>query len=496
MNERKIGVILTYINIFLNASIMLFFTPYMLKTLGQSEYGLFSLANSIVTYLVILDFGFGNAIVVYTNKFRVKKDYKSQEILYGTIFSAYIFMACLVVLIGILVYFKLDIFFEKSMSFEEIEKLKIMFFILIFNLAFSFIFSVYSAILTAYEKFFYVNILNFFRTLILPFCMFLLLFFGFKSISLVICITILNIFIFFAKFLYYKKYIKVCVNVFKFDFKMLKMVLAYSFFIFLGIIVDQVNWNWGQFIIGVILGSKEVAVFAIAVLLNLNFMMLSTAISGLFLPKISQMVASGASSKILTNEMIRIGRLQAYIVYAILFAFLLFGRDFIKFWAGEDYLDSYYLSLIIMFPLSIPLIQNLGLSILMAKNKYAFKVISTLIGSIFMIIGSIFLTKIYGYFGVAFCVGISFFVLNSFVVNWYYSKKIGLDIKNFWMNIFRILSPLFALFLVYYFVIYIFNLNGFKFLIFGLISFFILYFIIAYKFSFNYYEKSIFRIKI
>ena len=39
----------------------------------QSEYGLYSLVTSVISYLTILDFGFGNAIIIYTTKYRVSK---------------------------------------------------------------------------------------------------------------------------------------------------------------------------------------------------------------------------------------------------------------------------------------------------------------------------------------------------------------------------------------------------------------------------------------
>ena len=110
--------------------------------------------------------------------------------------------------------------------------------------------------------------------------------------------------------------------------------------------------------------------------------MLSTAISSVFLPKISQMVSSGVNNEILTDEMIKIGRLQGYIIFCMLFGFILFGQKFIEIWAGEEYQDAYYLTVIIMIPLAIPLVQNLGISILQAKNKYAFRSLSALIGAI------------------------------------------------------------------------------------------------------------------
>lgn len=257
-------------------------------------------------------------------------------------------------------------------------------------------------------------------------------------------------------------------------------------------IVDQVNWNSGQFIIGAFLGTKEISVFAISILINSMFMVLSTAISGVFLPKISQMVAKNTPNSILTKEMIKIGRLQGYIIFLVLFGFVLFGEEFIKLWAGKEYIDAYLLTLIIMIPLSIPLIQNLGLSIMQAKNKYQFKAISTLVGSFFTIILSIYAVKIYGYFGVAFSVAIMFLLVNGLCINWYYYKKIGIDIIQFWKEILKIIIPQFFVFFIFFILLGYVSFNGLFVFILKILLFSFFYITICFKFCFNDYEKEIF----
>ena len=64
--------------------------PYMLRMLGQSEYGLYSLAASIIAYLTVLDLGFGNAIVRYTAKFEAEGKKREQQEMFGMFFLLYI----------------------------------------------------------------------------------------------------------------------------------------------------------------------------------------------------------------------------------------------------------------------------------------------------------------------------------------------------------------------------------------------------------------------
>ena len=93
-NQRKSGAILSYVSIFVNTVIQLFYTPLITKMLGQSEYGLYSLANSTIGYLSVLDLGFGNAIIVFTAKYRAQNDKESEQKLHG-MFKVVFFSLCI-----------------------------------------------------------------------------------------------------------------------------------------------------------------------------------------------------------------------------------------------------------------------------------------------------------------------------------------------------------------------------------------------------------------
>ena len=145
-----------------------------------------------------------------------------------------------------------------------------------------------------------------------------------------------------------------------------KIIFGYSIWIFLGVVVDKINWSVDQTLLGMLSGTVAVSVYSVASTLNTVFINLSTAISSVMLPKVSKMVASYVNAKELTKEFIKIGRIQYYIVFLMLSGFILFGKRFIIWWVGEGFVDSYSVALILLVPLFIPLIQNLGLSIIQA----------------------------------------------------------------------------------------------------------------------------------
>ena len=74
INQIKSGAILSYLTIFLGTMISIVYTPIMLRMLGQGEYGLISLAQSVVGYLGLLNLGLGSAMVRYITKYKAEEN--------------------------------------------------------------------------------------------------------------------------------------------------------------------------------------------------------------------------------------------------------------------------------------------------------------------------------------------------------------------------------------------------------------------------------------
>ena len=138
--QRKSGVILSYVSIIASTLVQLLYTPFLTKMLGQSEYGLYSLIASIIGYLTVLDLGFGNAIIVYTAKYRANKEYEKEKKMQGMFKVIFCILAIIVAIIGVGLYLSVDSIFGKTMNVIELQKAKIMMIILTFNMIITFIF--------------------------------------------------------------------------------------------------------------------------------------------------------------------------------------------------------------------------------------------------------------------------------------------------------------------------------------------------------------------
>lgn len=490
-NERKRGAILSYLSIILSTVVQLVYTPLLIRMLGQSEYGLYSLVSSVIGYLTVLDLGFGNAIVVFTAKYRANKEYEKEKKLHGMFLVIFCIIGLIAGLLGLLLYFNVPLLFGKTMTDIELHKAKIMMLILSFNLAVTFPFSIYSSIITAYEKFTFQKVMSILNTLLKPVLMIPLLFLGYKSITMTVVITVVNIIVLLSNYFYCKKKLGVNIKFMGFDKKLFKTIFNYSFFIFLGVIVDKVNWSVDQFVLGAVSGTIAVSLYSVASQINTLFVNLSSAMSGVLLPKMSKMIAKKASDKEMTNEFIKVGRIQYLIIFLMASGFILFGKEFIMAWAGKDFATSYYIAVILILPLCVPLIQNLGISIMQAKNMHKFRSILLALIAVANIFISIPLAKAYGGIGSAIGTSLSLIIGNIIILNIYYHKKVGINVIEFWKSIIKMTIPMIIPIVAIVILMHFVTLHGYvNLIVFGGL-YTILYCLTCYFLVMDDYEKNI-----
>ena len=495
VNQLKAGVVLNYVVIILNTVVGLLYTPYMLRMMGQSEYGLYSLVASVIAYLTVLDLGFGNAIVRYTAKFWAEKKTEEQYEMFGMFFLLYLVIGIIAFGIGLGLYFNVGTLFGDTMTAVELDRARIMMLLLVANLAFTFPMSIWGSIIQAYEDFVFQKSLNIFRIILNTAVMICLLHFGYKAVAMVVVQTIFNVLTLVLNFIYCRRKLNIHIYFrFKhFHWGFLKEVAIYSFWIFLNAIMDRVYWSTGQFVLGAIVGTAAVAVFAIAIQLEGMYMQFSTAISSVFLPKVTAMVATNRSRKEISDLFIRTGRIQYIVLAYILSGFIIFGRQFIELWAGADYSDAYIISLLFFIPLTVPLIQNLGITILQARNEMKFRSVLYIIIALVSLAMQIVLTRFFGGIGCAMGVSGALVVGQILIMNVYYRRRQDLDIKTFWKEISKMsIIPIVLIFSSMMVIRHFFALDSWGKLILGIAAFSLVYIPLFFRFSMTDDERNLF----
>lgn len=492
MNQLKAGAALNYAVLILNALVNLLYTPYMLRMMGQSEYGLYSLVASVIGYLTILDLGFGNAIIRYTAKYRAEGKTDEQCKMFGMFLVLYLVIGAIAFCIGLGLYFNVDNMFGSTMTATELSHARIMMLILIFNLAFTFPMSIFGSIMSAYERFVFPKVINIIRIILNTGIMILLMSQGYKAVAMVTLITTFNVLTLIINYIYCKRVLHIQIKFGCFQWDFLAEVSVYSFWIFLNAIMDKIYWSTGQFVLGAVAGTVAISVFAVAIQLQSMFLQFSTAISSVFLPKVTSMVALNTDDKQLSDLFIRTGRIQNLIMSLILFGFIVFGQQFVNLWAGEGYSEAYYMALAFFITLYLPLIQNMGITILQARNQMKFRSILYVVLAFFALIAEIIFAKKWGGIGCALAVSIALLIGQGLVMNIYYQKVQRIDILCFWREIIKMdLAPLTLTAAFLYLTKNLFLIDGWFSLGMWGGAYGILYVVIMFFFSMNSYEKDL-----
>ncbi|WP_099205068.1 oligosaccharide flippase family protein [Scatolibacter rhodanostii] len=444
INQRKAGVFLSYLSMGISSVVYILYTPFMIRILGKSEYGLYNLVFSVVSSLGLLSFGFGSAYMRFYSRYHVKEDYESIAKLNGMFLVIYLVISSITILVGVVLVVNVQLIFKNSLTNKEMETARVLMALMVFNVAISFPASVFDANVTAHEKYFFQRIVNLLRSVLNPFLTLPLLLMGFKSISLVVVTTILTVGSLLINIWYCVKILKIRFSFKNFDFSIVKEVGIFSFYIFLNQIVDQINWSSDKFILGMLLNTSVVAVYSVGAQLNTFYMNFSTAISTVFIPKINLMVAETNDNKSLTKIFTKIGRIQFFVLSLIGTGLIFLGRPFIRFYSGAGYENAYMVSLFLILPITVPLIQNIGIEIQRAKNMHKFRSVLYILIALVNIILSVILIPRYGEIGAAFGTGLTLIIGNGLIMNWYYQTKVGLDIFYFWKEILRFVPALIA----------------------------------------------------
>ncbi|AND41923.1 oligosaccharide flippase family protein [Cytobacillus oceanisediminis] len=440
-SQLKAGAILSYLALFINSVISILYTPIMLSLLGQSEYGLYSLASAAAGYVGVLNFGLGNALIRYTAKYKALNDEKGCSTLYGLFFIMYGILGVLALVVGIMLTINADLIFSNSLSIKELNKLKIILGIMVANISIGIGFGMFSVIILAHEKFIFQKMTVIISSLINPIIVLPLLLMGYGSITMALVTTLINCLTVMINMYFCFKKIKIRIVFEKIEKGLFKDIIIFSSYIFLNLVIGQLYWSTDQVILGIYSGTVAVSVYAIGASFTGYFSGFSSAISNVFLTKVSTMVTKDATDNELSDLFIRVGRVQYIIISFALSGFIVFGQEFILLWVGNDYNQSYTIAIIILIPMLVSLIQGMGGIILQAKNMQGFKSVVNFSVAIVNVILSIIFVQKWGAIGCAIATAISFTLGNIIIMNVYYWKKIQLDILKYWINILSMSTP-------------------------------------------------------
>ena len=437
-NEVKWGALLSYLLVIINALYGFLIIPYILSSLGDAEYGVYKTISSLSSALMILDMGLGGTAMRYIAKFR--SDGKKEKI------ESFISMAlgegsiiCLGLgVVSAIIYALIPTIYSEGLSQSEIGLAKKLFIILALNMVFHIIENVFNGVISGFNKFTVSNGLKLGRILLRVGLLFVVFIFIKSSVALVLIDLGLTIAQILVEFIYIKVKLKTKVKISfrNWEKGVFKESFKYTMLLFITTIAAQINNNLDNVVIGAIRGSELVAIYSMGLLIFGMFEQLSTSLSGVMLPTVTNVLKNDTDGSEIQKTIISIGRIQFMLLGAALAGFIVLGKDALNIWLGKGYDDVYVITLILMAPALLELCVNVCLAVLRAKNILGFRTAvlfgTTALNAIITIVG----VKFYGYYAAAIGTAVSFLIGSVVIMNIYYWKKLSFNMFKIYRKIF------------------------------------------------------------
>lgn len=495
-NQLKAGVLISYATILVSNIIPMIYTPIMLRILGQAEYGVYGIANSISNYLYLLNMGFGSTIIRYLSKYRANGEKDKEEQVAGMFFQVYCVLSIIIAIMGGVIAANIQ-HYGNALSAVELERLRTLVILNTINTALFMPMNVMGSILVAHEKYVVNKGVALFTTILTPFLNLAFLYTGIGSVGFPIVTIITNLIGYSIYTPYAIKRIGIRPRFGKPDWPLLREIFGFTLFVFMTRVIDSLFWSTDNMIIGWSLGSVATAVYNIGAVFNSHVSTFSTAISGVLVPKLTAMEVKNASDKEFTGLFIRVGRIQFMIVAFIISAFIAFGRQFIALWAGTGYEDSYFIAILTMIPSAIGMIQSTGVNMLYARNKHKFRAVAFLGVAVLNISLTCLWVERYGIIGAALATCIACVLGDGIIMNWYYHVKMRVNIPLFWKNIVKMMPVSVIMGALAWIVLdRIIVMDQWLVFFAAAIMYTVVYFVLAYAFVMNAYERALILVPI
>lgn len=439
-SQRRKGVIIGYVNIIAKNLVSLVYVPMLLHFVSQADYGVYQSSYSLVYSLTLLTFGFSAAYVRFYMRRKTGKDKGTIESLNGMYLVLYLIIAAVAIVIGMAFSANAGLVFSKGFTAAQVSTARILMMIMTVNIACTLFSTVFDSYIVAHERFTFQQSRQLFTTLASPCLSLLLLYLGMGTVGVSLAQLTITLILLFLNARFSIGTLGMRFDVRHRDKGLFKAIAVFSGWIFANQVCELINQNVPNIMLGALSGAADVAVFAIAVNIRAVFYSLSGTIAGVFTPLVNRIVATDDNNRELTKLMTRVGRVQMLVLSYVFGGFILLGRFFVAKWAGEEYSQAYWLVIVMVTPLIIPEVQNVGIEIQKAKNKHRTRSIVYLVMAGVNLTITVVLAPTLGCWAPA--IGYATYITLGTVLfmNWYYQTHIGLDMFYFWRRVLPIVA--------------------------------------------------------
>lgn len=455
MSKIRNSAIIGYITILTEIILGLIYTPWMLSVIGEDNYALYSLAISLMAFLM-LDFGLSNSVTRFLANYRAEGSQEKANNFIGLVYKIYLLLDAVLCSALIVMYFNLNNIFS-GLDAAHLSTFRVVF--LMFGLfsMISFVCIPIGGIMRAYENFVELKSCELLNKLFAIGTIALLLWRGsvngvsreYLLYSLVAANCIWNLFFIVIKLFVIQKRDPLKINWGYFNKSHFKEVFSFSIWITIIQFFERFFNLFTPTLLAIIIIPKavaiqsdllnlgdnsstiQIAIFGLAVQIETYTYTFVNTINGLFMPKVSRMVYSN-DIKGLDNLMVLVGKFQCAIIGLVLCGFWVVGQNFIDFWAkASSYPHLVWLcAMILLIPMLFTRTQLIAGIVAEVKNELKSQAYIYLVTSVVYVVSASFAGYFWGALGA--CVALATVsVIRMALIDGIYYKRLNLNVLIF-----------------------------------------------------------------
>ena len=409
-------------------------SPFIVRSLGDSRYGVWVLLTSLVGNLGLLDLGVRSAVSRYIARYHASGEHETASRLYTAGLRIFGLAGALSILlsVGMAVLLGTTLF---KVPPEYVRIAQIIAVLGGLTMAVTLVGGLYGGILIGLERFDLANGLEVLVGALRAVAIVVVLKagYGLVALSLVqLAASALRGSV--SVYLCRRLYVELKLLAGAWDWEMVRLIFSYGIAAALLNAAATLMVSSSSLVLGVLLPASMITFWGIAANLNEYARSVVSGISYTVTPRISALQAKGSPTD-MQNAVMTGSRLTAFVVLPIAATFLLRGPSFIGLWMGPQYADlsGRVLQILALTLWPIAGYQVAAAAILgVAKQR---RMIPIFFGEAAVnVVLSIFLVRTYGVVGTAVGTLIPRLIMSMIVGPWFVRREIGLPLRTFWVG--------------------------------------------------------------
>ena len=429
MSQIKAGAVLSYAGVAFNTVAGLLYTPWMVQCIGADNYGLYTLALSVINFF-LLDFGLSDSVSRFLSKYYAEGRDDLVSGFLGMTYKLYLAITAVIAVVLVGIFLNIDAIYS-GLTAEQLPVFKVLFVIISLYSVVSFPFTPLGGILISNERFVALNACNLVQKVATVGLIVVALLFNWGVYALVMVNALVSVAMTLCKYVLVRVKTDARTDFSYWEPAEARELIGFSAWVTVTQICGRLIFAVMPSIIAMTADSAEVALFGLASSLEGYVYTVASALNGMFMPKVSRSLAGADES--LQHMMTRVGRIQLFIIGFIFVCFAALGGRFVACWMGPGYDSLWPCALLLIVPSLIELPQLIGVTAITASGNVrakAFVYIGTALTNVAL---GVVLTRFIGALGGCVSICAAYF-LRTFGENLIYRNLLGLRLRAFFRD--------------------------------------------------------------